>query len=175
MYLRFTASIFEKICGQNKIDAAASLIRRLRMRPSRYKRYVTSKNEAIIDIAEAFRSDYEGILSFVREANKEPDLFLVTDLQKWCNNEINLYKVDLYECEKDSVDGKDWWLCLKRKSNDPFEYKDIPPKITRSLKKVFPLTYDKFEPDKRSIRLMTSSNPNEVARYLKDFLIVLRK
>lgn len=138
------------------------------------KKYVTSKNEPIIDIAKAFCGNYGVIQSFVTEEYKVPDVYLMTKLHKWCDNEVDLYKVDFYECEKDSVEGGDWWLCLKRQNNGPFKYEDLPAKIRSSLENVFAeADHNNFTRDKKSICLMTLSNPKEVAQKLRDFLMDL--
>ena len=133
-------------------------------------RYTTSKNKSIVDIARTSLKDYESILKFGIDSRKEPILYLVVSLRDWCKDENNTYKVDFYECEKDSEDGKNWWLCLRRKNNGCFKYDKIPDEVKRCLEKVFPQTCRNFEPDNRSICLKTSSDPNEVAQLLKVFL-----
>jgi hypothetical protein len=148
--------------------------KKISIRDKRVESYVDLNNKPILDIARSGLKEYENILSFGIDPKKESILYLVTDLQSWCEKG-NEYKLDFYECQKDCVDGKDWWLCLKRKSNGCFEYNEIPDGIKRGLEKVFPQTYCKLKPDSRSICLKTSSNPNEVAEMLKEFLDYLKK
>lgn len=139
------------------------------IRDERIESYVDLNNKPILDIARSGLKEYENILSFGIDPKKESILYLVTDLQSWCEKG-NEYKLDFYECQKDCVDGENWWLCLKHKSNICFKYDEIPDGIKSGLKKVFPQTYCELEPDNRSICLKTSSNPKEVATMLKKFL-----
>ena len=133
-------------------------------------RYTTSKNKSIVDIARTSLKGYENLLSFGVDSKKVPALYLVASLRAWCKDENNTYKVDFYECEKDCFEGKDWWLCLKRERNGRFKYDEIPVDVKRCLEKAFPQTCRNFEPDNRSICLKTSSDPNEIAQSLKEFL-----
>ncbi len=144
------------------------------IRDERIESYVDLNNKPILDIARSGLKEYENILSFGIDPKKESILYLVTDLQNWCEKR-NKYKLDFYEYQKDCVDGENWWLCLKRKSNICFKYDEIPDGIKSGLEKVFPETYCKLEPDSRSICLKTSSNPKEVATMLKKFLDYLKK
>lgn len=142
----------------------------LSINDSSVERYVTSKNKSVIDIARNSLKAYESVLSFGTDSRKVPVLYLVASLHEWCESKNNAYKIDFYECEKDSIEGKDWWLCLKRGNNGSFEYDEIPIGIKRSLEKVFPQTCHNFEPDNRSVCLKTSSEPNEIAQKFKEFL-----
>lgn len=145
-------------------------LRKLSINSNDVELYLTSKNRPIAELARCFLKDYENFLFFLADPKKVPALYLVTMLRNWCKDENNTYKVDFYECEKDSEDGKDWWLCLKRENNGRFKYDEISIEVKRCLEKAFPQTYRNFEPDNRSICLKTSSDPNEVAQLLKAFL-----
>ena len=59
--------------------------------------YAESNNKLILDIARSGLKEYENILSFGIDPKKESILYLVTDLQSWCEKG-NEYKLDFYEC-----------------------------------------------------------------------------
>lgn len=51
--------------------------------------YAESNNKLILDIARNDLKEYENILSFGIDPKTDPILYLVTDLQNWCEKKIN--------------------------------------------------------------------------------------
>ena len=137
-------------------------------------KYTTKDNEAFVEIAGIFFSGHKDVVTPVIDRGETPNLYLVADLRERKGYKNSTYKVDFYECKEGCDGNKDWWLCLKRNSNKPFKYEDLPAKIQSSLENVFgEAVRNNFTRDKKSICLMTSANPREVAQEFKTLLMNL--
>ena len=137
-------------------------------------KYTTEDNMAFVEIAGVFSSDYKDVVMPAIDTGKNPNLYLVANLNEYKGYNNSTYKIDFYECKEGCDGDKDWWLCLRRSSNKSFKYEDLPAKIRSSLENVFAeADRNNFTRDKKSICLMTLSNPKEVAQKLRDFLMDL--